>query len=75
MVNCALSDLLRSIFVSVSLYTALPFPQCLFSNIMLLSLYRPLPYRGVRSYHAASAVLNSDGSDSHAAISCRLIKE
>jgi hypothetical protein len=47
----------------------------LFSNIILLPLYRSLPYRGVRSYCIASAVLNSDGSNSYAAISRRLIKE
>ena len=42
---------------------------------MLLPLYRSLPWRGTRSYYAASVVLNSDGSDSRAVISCRLIKE
>ena len=42
---------------------------------MLLSLYRSLPYRGAYSRRAAGAILNSDGSDSRAAISRRLIRE
>ena len=59
---------------SVSLYTALPFPRCLFSNVMLLPLYRSPPYRGVRSRRVAGAVLNSDDGGG-AAINRRLIKE
>jgi hypothetical protein len=47
----------------------------LFSNIMLLPLYRSLPYRGIRSYYIASVVLNLDSSNSRATISRRLIKE
>ena len=50
-------------------------PQCLFSNIILLPLYRSLPCYSVRSYCAASAVLNSNGSDSRAAISRRSNKK
>jgi hypothetical protein len=68
-------DLLQRLFVGASLYTALPFPRYLFSNIMLLPLYRSLPYGGARSRYVASAVLNSDGSDGCAVIGCRLNKE
>jgi hypothetical protein len=79
MVSYAQYDLLQSIYLllsySASLYTALPFPRCLLSNVMLLPLYGSLSCRGVRSCRAASAVLNSDGSDGRAAISRRLIKE
>ena len=50
-------------------------PQCLLSNIMLLSLYRSLPYCGVYSRCAASAVLNSDSGGGYAAISRCLNKE
>jgi len=60
------------------LYTALPFPRCFVTDIVLLPLYRPLPCCGVCSRRAANAVLNSDGSDSsnsRAAISRRLNKE
>ena len=46
-----------------------------FPNIMLLSLYRSLPYRGASSRRVAGAVLNSDGSDGRAAIGRRLNKE
>ena len=60
---------------SASLYTTLPFPRCLFSGVILLPLYRSLPCRGARSRYAAGAVLNSDSSDSRAAVSCRSIKE
>ena len=49
--------------------------RCLLPNLMLLPLYRPLPYRGVRSRRAAGTVLSSDGSDNRAAISRRLNKE
>ena len=62
-------------FVSVSLCTNLPFPRCLFSNIMLLPLYKSLPYCGVRSCRVASVVVNSDGSGSYAAVNRRLNKE
>ena len=73
-------DLLQSIFVlsclcSASLYTALPFPRCLFSGVMPLPLYRSLPCRGIRSRRAAGAVLNSDGSNGRAAIGRRSNKE
>ena len=47
----------------------------LFSNTMLLSLYRSLPYYSIRSRYAAGAVLNSDGSDGRAIIGRRLNKE
>jgi len=46
----------------------------LVSNIVLLSLYRSLPYRSIRPRLAAGVVLNSDGG-CEAAISCRLNKE
>ena len=59
---------------SVSSYTTLLFPRCLFSNIMLLPLYRSPPYYGIRSYYTASAVLNSDNGGG-AIINRRLIKE
>ena len=59
---------------SVSLYTSLPFPQYLFSNIMLLPLYRFPPCRSIRSRYIAGAVLNLDNGGG-AAINCRLIKE
>jgi hypothetical protein len=42
---------------------------------MLLPLNRSLPYRSTRSYRAAGAVLNSDGSNGCAAISRRSNKE
>ena len=42
---------------------------------MLLPLYRSLPCRSAYSCRAAGAVLNSDGSDSRAAIGRRLNKE
>ena len=71
MVSCALC----TIPCNTSLYTALPFPRCLFSNIMLLPLHRSLPCHGICSRHVAGAVLNSDGSDGRAAIGCRLNKE
>ena len=60
---------------SASLYTTLPFPRYLFSSIILLPLYRSLPYYGIRSYYTASVVLNSDSSDGRAAIGRRLNKE
>ena len=66
-------DLLQSIFVSASLYTALLFPRYFVTNIMLLPLYRSLPFYG-GSRRAASAVLNL-GSSGEAVISCRLNKE
>jgi hypothetical protein len=66
---------LQNTFISVSLYTALPFPRYLFSNIMLLPLYRSFPCRGACSCRVAGAVVNLDGSDSCTAISRRLIKE
>ena len=47
----------------------------MFSSIILLPLYRSLPYRGIRSYYIANAVLNLDGSNSYAIISRRLNKE
>ena len=50
------------------------FPRCLFSNIILLPLYRSLPYRSIRSCCIAGAVLNLDGSNG-AAIGCCLNKE
>ena len=68
-------DLFQCIFVSGFLYTALPFRGAYFSNIMLLPLYRSLPCCGIRSCRVAGEVLNSDGSDSRAAISRRSIKE
>ena len=72
-------DLLQGICLllscSASLYTALPFPWCLFSGVMLLPLYRSLPCRGARSCCAAGAVLNSDGSDSCVVIGRCLDKE
>jgi len=48
--------------------------RCFVTNIVLLPLYKSLPYRGIRSYRAASIVLNSGGSG-RAIISCRLNKE
>jgi hypothetical protein len=42
---------------------------------MLLPLYRSFPYRGVRSYRVAGAVLNLDSSNGYAAIGCRSNKE
>ena len=63
----------ESLSVSFS-YTTLPFPRCLFPNIMLLPLYRSPPCRGVRSRRVASAVLNLDDGGG-AAINRRLIKE
>jgi hypothetical protein len=78
-VSYAQYDLLQSIYLllsySASLYTVLPFPRCLLSNIILLPLYGSLPCRGVYSYCAAGVVLNLDSSDGRAAISCRLNKE
>jgi len=68
-------DLLQSIFITASLYTALPFPRYLITDIVLLLLYRSLPYCSVRSCRAASVVLNLDGSNSYAAISRYLNKE
>ena len=49
--------------------------RCLFSNAMLLPLYRSLPCSGVRSRRAAGAVLNLDNGGGRAAISRRLNKE
>ena len=60
---------------SASLYTTLPFPRYLFSNIMLLPLHRSLPYHSIRSCYIAGAVLNSDGGGGRAIISRRLNKE
>ena len=68
-------DLLQCLFVSVSFVYCFTVPRCLFSNVMLLSLYRSLPCYGVRSRRAAGAVLNSDGSGGRAAIGRRSIKE
>ena len=68
-------DLLQRILISVSFVYYFTVPRCLLSDIMLLPLYRSLPCRGIRSRRVAGAVLNSDGSDSRAAISRRSIKE
>jgi len=45
------------------------------ADVVAAPLYRSLPCRGVCSRCAANAVLNSDGSDSHAAIIRCLNKE
>jgi hypothetical protein len=59
----------RGLFISKSAIS-----RCLFSNIILLPLYRSLPYHSVCSHHTASAVLNSDNS-SGATINRYLNKE
>jgi hypothetical protein len=72
-------DLLQSIYLllscSASLYTTLPFLRCLFSNIMLLPLYKSLPCYGVHSRYIAGAVVNLDSSGSYTAVNRRLNKE
>jgi len=45
------------------------------ADVIAAPLYRLLPYHSVCSCCAANAVLNSDGSDSYAAIIRRLNKE
>jgi hypothetical protein len=71
-VSRALCTTSCSVFVSGSSYTALPFRGACFP---ISCLHRSLPCRGVSSRCAASAVLNSDGSDSRAAIGRRSNKE